>query len=489
MMNGKNQPKPRHISARIAAWTMAALIVMPGLGFKNPDKPKPAKQKYNVLFIAIDDLNNDISSYGNKFVQAPNIERLAKQGVQFNRAYCQFPLCSPSRTSLMTGLTPDQTKVYDLQAHFRETNPQVVTLPQMFKNHGYYTARVGKIYHYGVPNQIGTNGLDDAPSWQHVVNPIGRDKTEEPMIRNLVKDRSLGSTLAVLAAEGSDEEQTDGKVATEAIKLLEQNKNKPFFLAVGFFRPHSPYVAPKKYFDMYPPEKIQLPQEPADDLNDIPLAALWTKPAHWGLGEQDRRIAMQGYYAAISFMDAQVGRVLDALDRLDLGKNTIVVLWSDHGYNLGEHGQWMKQSLFEKSARVPFIIAAPGFKKGKSSDRTVELLDIYPTLAELCQLPAPKQLAGKSLKPLLQNPGAAWTKPAFTQVTRGKTMGRSVRTERWRYTEWDGGQAGIELYDHDQDPGEITNLAGKKEQAATEKELARLLRTGPVAGASASVKK
>ena len=472
----KFQSERMGISARITALALAILCPLLGMGFKIPDKPKPDKPKYNVLFIAVDDLNNDVSSYGHPLVKTPNFERLANMGVQFNQAYCQFPLCSPSRASLMTGLTPDQTKIYDLTTHFRKINPDVITLPQHFKNNGYYTARVGKIYHYGVPSQIGTNGLDDSISWQHVVNPIGRDKTDEKLVKNLVKGRSLGSTLAILAAAGTDEEQTDGKVATEAIKLLDQHKDKPFFLAVGFFRPHSPYVAPKKYFDMYPLESIKLPNEPTNDLDDVPAAALFTKPPHWGLPETDRKIAMQGYYAAVSFMDAQVGRVLDALDRLDLEKNTIIVLWSDHGYNLGEHGQWMKQSLFEKSARVPFIIAAPSFNKGKTSARTVELLDIYPTLAELCNLPPIQKLAGKSLKPLLENPEAAWTKPAFTQVKRGEIMGRSVRTERWRYTEWDSGKAGIELYDHDKDKGEITNLAGKKEYTATEKELAQLLK-------------
>lgn len=477
------------MSASIVALQLSALVLLVSSGFKSPDKPQAGKPKYNVLFIAIDDLNNDLSNYGHKLVKSPNIARLAKAGVQFDRAYCQYPLCSPSRSSLMTGLRPDQTQVYNLQTHFREILPQVVTLPQLFKNNGYYTARVGKIYHYGVPGQIGTNGLDDAPSWQQVVNPLGRDKTEESKIHNLVPARPLGSTLAILQAEGSDEEQTDGMVATEAIKLLEQHQNEPFFLAVGFFRPHSPYVAPKKYFDLYPLESIQLPQEPADDLQDVPLAAFFTNPPHWGLGQADRKIAMQGYYATISFMDAQVGRVLDALERLNLAKNTIVVLWSDHGYNLGEHGQWMKQSLFEKSARVPFIISAPGFAKGKASARTVELVDIYPTLAELCALPQPQGLAGKSLKPLLKNPKAAWSRPAFSQVARGKIMGRSVRTERWRYTEWDGGKAGIELYDHNKDKGEITNLAGKKEYATTEKQLAGLLRSGPTSSAAASVGK
>ncbi|SDL11908.1 sulfatase [Siphonobacter aquaeclarae] len=435
-------------------------------------------KKYNVLFIAVDDLNNDLGCYGNTFVKTPNIDRLARRSVKFDRAYTQFPLCSPSRSSLLTGHRPDVTGIYELQTHFRKNLPDVVTLPQLFKNNGFFAARIGKIYHYGVPGQIGTDGLDDPISWERVVNPKGRDKTEESLVKNLTPGRALGSALSWHAAEGTDEEQTDGLIATGAIQILEEKKNEPFFLAVGFFRPHTPYVAPKKYFDLYDVNRIPLAKEIPNDLDDVPDAALFTKPSHWGLGEPERREAQKGYYAAVSFMDAQVGRVLDALDRLKLADNTIVVLWSDHGYNLGQHGQWMKQSLFENSARVPLIVSVPGGVKGKSSGRTVELVDLYPTLAELCGLQAPKDLEGKSLVPLLKNPAAAWDKPAYTQVRRNQLFGRSVRTERWRYTEWDGGKAGAELYDHEKDPEEFTNLAAAPEQANRVKELAALLKKG-----------
>ncbi|MDF3076800.1 MAG: sulfatase [Sphingobacteriaceae bacterium] len=436
----------------------------------------PSPKKYNVLFIAVDDLNTDLSSYGHPDVKTPNIERLAKRGIQFNRAYTQFPLCSPSRSSLMTGMNPDITKVYNLITHFREALPDVITIPQLFMQNGYYAARVGKIYHYGVPGQIGTSGLDDPASWKEVINPKGRDKTEEAKVINLMPKRSLGSSLSYLIADGTDEEQTDGMIATEAIKLLDKHKNEPFFLGVGFFRPHTPYVAPKKYFDMYPPELISLAKEPADDLDDIPEAAYFTKPPNWGLSDDKLKAGKRGYYAAISFMDAQVGRVLDALDRLKLSDNTIIVLWSDHGYNLGQHGQWMKQSLFENSARVPLIISVPGGLKGKVSDRTVGLIDMYPTLADLCNLPLKQKVSGVSLKPLLKNPAAAWDRPAFSQVTRGKTMGRSVRTERYRYTEWDEGRAGVELYDEQNDKGEFANLAKKPEYAKIVKGMSAQLR-------------
>ncbi len=436
---------------------------------------KPVKG-LNVLFIAVDDLNNDLSVYGHPLVKTPNLERLARRGTTFSRAYCQYPLCNPSRSSLLTGLYPDQLKIYDLTTSIRQTSPGVVTLPQLFKNNGYYTARVGKIFHYGVPKDIGTNGLDDSVSWNHRVNPIGRDKLEESKLTNLLPTRNLGSTLAYLAASGEDSEQTDGKVAAEAIRILEQNRNQSLFLAVGFYRPHSPFIAPQKYFDQYNKAQIALPIEPADDLADIPEAALNVKPPHWGLDADKQKAAILAYYASITFMDAQLGLLLDALDRGDLWKNTVVILWSDHGYNLGQHGQWMKQSLFEASARVPLLIAAPGGSRGLTCSRTVGLTDLYPTLADLCGLTPPNNLAGRSLQPLLRNPQGHWGHSALTQVARGKTMGYSIRTEKWRYTEWDEGRAGVELYDEDLDPGEITNLAGKPITAAIQSELAVLLK-------------
>lgn len=432
-------------------------------------------QRYNVLFIAVDDLNNDLGCYGSKVVKSPNIDRLAARGVRFDRAYTQFPLCSPSRSSLLTGRRPDVTGIYELQTHFRKNLPDVVTLPQLFKNNGYHSARVGKIFHYGVPGQIGTNGLDDSVSWTQRINPIGHDKVDEASITNVTPDRGLGSALSWRIENTPDEEQTDGKVATEAIKVLEERKNEPFFLAVGFYRPHTPYVAPKKYFDLYPLEKFKLTEEVPNDLDDVPEAALFTKPPHWGVSEANRKEAHRAYYASISFMDAQVGRVLDALDRLNLADKTIIVLWSDHGYNVGQHGQWMKQSLFENSARVPFIVVAPGFRKKQASSRTVELLDIYPTLAELAGLSS-SGLDGESLVKLLKDPEASWQRAAYTQVRRNTFMGRSVRTERWRYTEWDDGKAGVELYDHDNDPNEYKNLAHDPAYSDRVKELAVLLR-------------
>jgi uncharacterized sulfatase len=393
----------------------------------------PPNKKMNILFIASDDLNNNLGVYGHPLVKSPNLDRLANMGVQFDNAYCQYPQCSQSRVSLLTGLRPDTTQVFDLKTDFRKTIPTVTTLPEFFRDNGYFSARVGKIFHYGVPGDIGTNGLDDPQSWDKVVNPIGRDKKEEDQIINFTPKRGLGSSLSWHISEGTDDEQTDGMVANEAIKLMEEKRDQPFFIAAGFFRPHCPFIAPKKYFDMYPLESIRLPEEPEEHFNNIPKAAFWTNPLYWGLSEDERKQTIRAYYASVTFMDAQVGKLLDAVERLGLAENTIIVFWSDHGYLLTEHGQWMKQSLFEESARVPFILASPKAKgNGQKSNRIVELVDIYPTLAYLCGLNPPSYLAGDNLMPLLENPHRKWDNVAHTQVLRSPEnfMGRSVRSER-----------------------------------------------------------
>lgn len=424
-------------------------------------------------------MNNNLGTYGHPTVKSPNIDRLAKMGTRFDKAYCQFPLCSPSRTSIMTGLRPDVTQTYDLQYHFRKHLSDAVTLPQLFKKNGYFAARVGKIYHYGNPGEIGTNGLDDEPSWTERINPKGRDKAEENLLTNFTPKRGLGSSLSFQAADGTDEEQTDGIVATETIKLLEKYKDKPFFIAAGFYRPHCPYVAPKKYFDLYPIDQVPAPKGPYNEVKNVPKAALSsTSPWPWyGVTEQQSRESLQAYHATISFVDAQVGRLLDSLEKLGLAEKTIIVYWSDHGYHVGEHGLWAKQSLFEGSARVPLIIAAPGQKaKGVASPRTVELLDLYPTLADLAGLKAPENLEGASLRPLLDMPDSEWNRPAFTQVWRGNFSGHSVRTERYRYTEWDDGKKGVELYDYQTDPEELQNLALDPQHAKTLDELESFIR-------------
>jgi len=446
-----------------------------------------AQKKLNVLFIAVDDMNNDLGCYGHALVKSPNIDRLAARGVRFDRAYCQFPLCSPSRSSVLTGLRPDATRVFDLKYHFRQGLPDVVTLPQMFMKNGYYVARVGKMYHYGNPGDIGTAGLDDRVSWKERLNPAGRDKTAlEPDIMNHTPKRGLGSSMSFLAdPTGTDLEHTDGKVAAQAIALMEKHKNEPFFIGAGFYKPHCPYVTPKKYFDLYRMEDITLPPITTNTPGDYPALALSAyKPwPYIGATPDQTREAKRAYYAAISFVDMQVGRLLDAVDRLGLRDNTVIVFWSDHGYHLGEHGLWFKQSCFEESARVPLIISVPGLKSaGQASPRMAELVDLYPTLADVAGLTPPAGLQGFSLRPLLLNPTAKWEHPAYTQVRRPQGPGHSVRTERWRYTQWVRGTHGDELYDHEKDPQELHNLAALPEYAATVAQMKALLQKNhPVA--------
>ena len=440
--------------------------------------PPLSAAKPNVLFIAVDDLTAALGCYGNVIAKTPNIDRLAATGVRFDRAYNQLPLCNPTRASIMTGLRPDQIKVYDLDRHFRDEVPDVETLPQAFQNAGYFAARVGKIYHYNVPASIGTDGFDDPPSWNRRVNPKGRDKAEESKIFNAEPHRKISAALSWLAADGKDTEQTDGMIATEGIKMMEEFKDRSFFLAVGFFRPHTPYVAPKKYFDMYPLQQMRLPWSPPNDRDDIPVAAFAHNcpVPHYNLTEPLLLQATQAYYACVSFVDAQVGRMLDALDRLELADNTIVVFWSDHGYHLGEHnGVWQKRTLFEQCARTPLIIRAPkATGNGQASPRIVEFVDVYPTLASLAGIAAPHPLAGRDLTPLLNDPIAKWDGLAITQVLRPaddrletQVMGCSIRTHRWRYTEWAEGEAGVELYDHHTDPMEFHNLAIDPDDEAT----------------------
>jgi len=465
---------------------ITALIVAPPIAVAQTR----SDQKLNVLFIAVDDLASTLGCYGDVIAKTPHIDRLAATGVRFDRAYNQLPLCNPTRASVMTGLRPDRIKVYDLDRHFRDEVPDAVTLSQSFQKAGYLAARVGKIYHYNVPASIGTDGFDDPPSWNLRINPKGRDKTDEALIFNAEPHRKISAALSWLAAEGKDHEQTDGMIATEAIGLLEKNKDKPFFLAVGFFRPHTPYVAPKKYFDMYPLDQMRLPYAPKGDRDDIPTAAFAHNCPipHYNLKKPVLLKAMQAYYACVSFVDAQVGRMLDALKRLGLEDNTIVVFWSDHGYHLGEHnGIWQKRTLFEEASRSPLIIRMPGARgNGQACPRVVEFVDIYPTLATLAGTHKPKDLAGRSLTPLLEDPIASWDGFAVTQILRPadkrlKTpvMGCSIRTERWRYTEWADGKEGVELYDHRADPMEFNNLAIEPDTAAKAviKKLRPLLRS------------
>jgi arylsulfatase A-like enzyme len=463
------------ISALLAALCLPLVV---GLGAEAPAK------KLNVLFIIADDLNCDLGCYGHDEIQSPNIDKLAQRGVRFERAYCQYPLCSPSRSSFLTGRRPNVTGVQEnpgktMTPHFRQIIPNTTTLPQIFKENGWFSARVGKLYHYGVPNDIGTSSLDDYFSWDQVVNPRGRDRDELEKVYSLIPGQ-FGGTLSWLADEGQDPEQTDGIGAAEAEKLLERFKQRgqAFFLGVGFYRPHTPYVSPKKYFDLYPTSQIEVPKLSADDRSRTPaMAYLSSKKEQDALNDEQRKLVIQAYHASISFMDAQVGHVVDALDRLGLAESTVIVFTSDHGYHLGDHGLWQKMSIFDRSVHVPLIIAAPGAKgNGRPVHGVAEMVDLYPTLADLCGVKAPEYLDGKSLTPALNDPAVEVKPAAFSQVRRGqKGEGFSVRSGKWRYTEWNGGRDGAQLYDEEADPGEATNLAADPKYAGTVAELKTLL--------------
>lgn len=461
-----------------AIFQLAMILATTIFGLGILDHKSFAANRPNVLFLICDDLNCDLGTYGHPLVKSPNIDRLAARGVQFNQAHCQYPLCGPSRASFMTGLYPDQTLVRRNAIYIREHVPNVTTLSQAFRGAGYFATRIGKIYHYNVPKHIGTGGHDDPFSWNYTINPRGRDKTDENLIFSLTPG-SFGASLSWLAADGQDEEQTDGIAATEAIDLLKQysQQEQPFYLAVGLYRPHTPYVAPKKYFDLYPLASLKVPTVPDGYLKTLPKPAVQSitrKANNVNLAPELAVQAMQAYYASISFADAQLGRILNALDEFGLTENTIVLFTSDHGYHIGEHGHWQKTTLFENATRVPLIIAGPGVSAhGAKSDAPAEMVDFYPTLTELAGVPAPDYISGLSLVPVLSDPAARPRSSAFTEYENGY----SIRTARYRYTAWgENGQLGAELYDHQTDPQELKNLAGLADYQSIESELAEELK-------------
>ena len=434
--------------------------------------------KPNVLFLICDDLNCDIGVYGHELVKTPNIDALAKKGVTFLNAHCQYPLCGPSRASFMTGMYPDQTLVRRNAIYIREHVPNVLTIPQVFRSADYFATRIGKIFHYNVPRHIGTSGHDDPYSWNYTINPRGRDKEEEDQIFSLVPNQ-FGGTLSWLAADGTDLEQTDGIAASEAINLLKKysQTGTSFYMAVGLYRPHTPFVAPKKYFEMYPLDKITVPTIPDGYLNTIPKPAassISRKKDQINLKTNLAKQAIQAYYASITFADAQLGRILSTLQSTGLDKNTIVVFTSDHGYHMGEHGHYQKTTLFENATRIPLIITGPSVKQlNKSAEGLVEMVDIYPTLTELAGLKTPKFVAGKSLVPILNDATASIRESALTQFQNGY----SIRTSRYRYTHWGAdGEAGNELYDHSNDPEELVNLSQNDKYSDIVKQLSQMLK-------------
>ncbi len=429
-----------------------------------------APKRYNVLFIAADDLRTDLGCYDSQEAVTPNLDALAKQGVQFNRAYCQQAVCNPSRASALTGLRPDTVKVWNLRTHFREALPEVVTLPQLFKNNGYTAIDIGKIYH----NESGAQPpvpFADPLSWsQPPAHAVGAHWEDNP----LGPSAKQGPTQCL---DVPDNAYWDGQIADEAIATLGNLKkqDRPFFLAVGFWKPHLPFNAPKKYWDLYDRSKLSAPANPLPPKGAPEIAGhdsdelrkYGGMPAKGPLAPAQVMELRHGYLASVSFLDAQVGRVVAALKREGLADNTIIVFWSDHGYHLGEHDLWAKTSNYELDARVPLLIVAPGQTHGAKTDALVELLDLYPTLAEFCSLTPPSNLEGQSLLPLLKNPAGPGKEFAVTQHPHPRVkptaMGYALRTARYRYVEWrdlkDDHVVARELYDQRKDPAETVNLA------------------------------
>lgn len=463
-------------------------------------------EKPNVLFIAIDDLRPELGCYGQP-VKSPNIDRLASEGMLFERAYVQMALCMPSRASMLTGRRPDTTGVVNFQVDFREVIPDVVTLPQHFKNHGYYTAAFGKIFHkddkasWSLPLFKAQGGEDDYHT------EFGRKVLEwtKADYRKLTYVWDLGDGITKTKRPGGlpweapdvpDNALRDGQIADAAIERMGQVKDRPFFLAVGFHKPHVPFIAPKRYFDLYDRDSIEPATNP-DPPEGAPKYAVynWNDLRHYygipdvgPLSEEQARDLKWAYYACVSYTDAQVGRVLGELEKLGLRENTIVVLWGDHGYQLGEHGMWDKHTNFETSARNPLIVSAPGFQPGRTK-ALVESVDIYPTLADLAGLPLDSGLEGHSFVPLLKEPGRRWKTAAFSQYQRvipgygkiSRGMGYTMRTDRWRYTEWRVPGTDFveyELYDHQSDPDENTNLANDPKHDGVMEQMKQRMKQG-----------
>lgn len=503
-----------------------------------------AVEKPNVLFIAIDDLRPDMGCYGNSEVKTPNLDQLAVRGLRLDRAYTQYAICGPSRACIMTGLRPDTLKIQEIDTFFRDTVPDVVTLPQHFKANGYESLYVGKVFH--------GNQTDDTLSWSRPVRVKGGRGSEYQLPESLAtiqqrreeaaakygKDAQLqgmSNGPAWECADADDSDYPDGRTADAAIATLRELKGKPFFFGVGFIKPHLPFVAPKKYFDLYDPANLTLTDTP-NPPKDAPTIALHSSfelrtrtlvPTSGPIDEPTSRELLRAYYACASFVDAQIGRLLAELDALSLRENTIIVVWGDHGWHLGEYGIWGKATNYEVATRVPLIVSAPGMKAaGQGSKALIEFVDVYPTLCELAGLPLPSHLEGKSFAPLLTDPGQSWKEAAFSQfpspalrewaarplspAMRGSyfgpviaeveaqlakehggrydaelfnndLMGYSIRTDRYRYTAWlDRRSPTIEplaeeLYDHQTDPKETVNVA--KRNPSVVAELARQLRT------------
>ncbi|MFK8115597.1 MAG: sulfatase [Rubripirellula sp.] len=449
-----------------------SFLILPALvctAFLTPAMAEPKKP--NVLFLIADDLNTALSGFGHKQCKTPNLDRLAERGVKFENMHCQYPVCGSSRASIMSGMYPYSNLTLGNAGTLRGSMPDVVTLSQTFRNHGYYAGRVSKIYHMRIPFEIidGTAESDDPFSWDEAINIKALEQNAPGQLTNWSPKDKGSQTFAGVVAAGGDQDHADGMAADRAIEILEKVKDKPFFLAVGFVRPHVPLVAPKKYFDQYDRANMKAPVVPENDLDDVPgiIRGYKNNDTTYGVTPELHKGLLQAYYASVSYMDAQVGRVLEALKEKGLAENTIVVFTSDHGYLLGHHNQYQNQHLFEEATRVPFIVSVPWIKDqhGQGTMKITELVDLYPTLADLAGIATPDSLQGTSLTPLLADTdSSAWKKDQAFTISR--SGGESLRTQDWRYTQWGFGENGAELYDLNEDPGEFTNLVKNPEYAS-----------------------
>jgi uncharacterized sulfatase len=448
---------------------IAALLLAPLAALHAAEAPR-----YNVLLIMADDLRPALGCYGDAQAKTPSLDRLAARGVRFDRAYVQYPVCNPSRTSMLTGTRPEANGVTGNGTFFRERMPDIVTLPQLFRQHGATAVSYGKIYHAGlVEGQTENRFLDHGKSWDEAKMFKATKLGNTGPRRNLTGGSLKWCEVADL--EGGDDDQSDGQTAQQAIAAMERLAGKPWFIGAGFHRPHDPFVVNKRYVAMFPAGSLKLNVDPADasPLHKQSLGGGAFAEAFAKFNDADRMDFLTHYYAGATQTDAQVGRLMDALDRLKLWEKTVVIFVGDHGYHLGERGWWNKNTLFERSCRTPLLIVAPGVKPAVCRS-LVEFLDLYPTLADLCGLPLPATVRGQSLRPLLDDPAKTIRDSALTHIVRGPNItGFSFRTDRWRYIEWSDG--GRELYDHEIDPGEWHNVASVPANAAVVRDLQRRL--------------
>jgi len=482
-----HHPLTRRRFLALTARGAAAWAIAPSLLGRAAARAAGAGGRLNVLFIAVDDLKPLLGCFGHKGIRSPHIDRLAARGTVLARTYCQQAVCGPSRASVMSGCRPDTTRIWGNRTLLPRTMPDVLTLPQHFRQNGYTTMSLGKIYHHHMKDD--PKGWSE-PTWRPSGDWKGRGYLT-PEAQAVAARHGKGRGPAWECADVPDGAYPDGVVATEAVETLRRLKDKPFFLAVGFYKPHLPFNAPKTYWDMYPPGDIDLADNPFKPKGAPDLAMTnWGElrnypgmPKRGRLTEDQARTLIRGYKTCVSYTDAQVGRVLGELDRLGLSDRTVVVLWGDHGWHLGDHGLWCKHTNFESATRAPLILASPHLAGGKRTRRLAEFVDIYPSTCELAGLPVPGHCEGASLVPLMRDPDREWKTAAFSQYPRGRgMMGYSMRTDRYRYTEWQHRKTGdvvaSELYDHRQDPQENVNLAADGKHKDLVARLARQLKAG-----------